>query len=100
MKDLLFIQEIEQASALMQPVRIQLLKLMAIPSTCAELGNQVAQSPQRVYYHIKKLEEAGLAVVRVRYWNWLLFPPGSTCFESKQRRASIPGRCLRSKIYF
>jgi DNA-binding transcriptional ArsR family regulator len=60
MLDLLYIQEIEQASALMQPLRVTLLKLMAEPRTCTELGEHVGQSPQRVYYHVKKLEQTGL----------------------------------------
>lgn len=60
MQDVLYIQEIEQASALMQPLRIQLLRLMSEPRTCTDLGKQVGQSPQRVYYHVKKLEDSGL----------------------------------------
>ena len=60
MLNLLYIQEIEQAGALLQPLRVELLKLMAEPRTCTELAGVVEQTPQRVYYHVKILEKAGL----------------------------------------
>jgi DNA-binding transcriptional ArsR family regulator len=60
MLDLLYIEEIEQANALLQPLRVELLKQMVEPRTCTELAEVVQQTPQRVYYHVKILEKAGL----------------------------------------
>lgn len=60
MLDLLYIEEIEKANALLQPLRIELLKQMVEPRTCTEMAAVVEQTPQRVYYHVKILEKAGL----------------------------------------
>ena len=65
MLDLFYIQEVNQAAALFQPLRVELMKLMAEPRTCAEMGQVVGESPQKVYYHVKILENAGL-VEKVR----------------------------------
>jgi DNA-binding transcriptional ArsR family regulator len=60
MQDVLYIEEFEKAAALMQPLRLELLKKMAEPCTCTELGQAVRETPQKVYYHVKVLEEAGI----------------------------------------
>ncbi|MEV4166511.1 helix-turn-helix domain-containing protein [Nonomuraea dietziae] len=60
MRDVLHIEEIEQAEALLKPQRIEVLRQLAEPRTCTEVGGRLGQTAQRVYYHVKKLVEAGL----------------------------------------
>ena len=64
MRDILYLEQIEQAEILFKPQRIEVLRLLAEPRTCGEVARHLGQSKQRVYYHVKLLEEAGL-VVRV-----------------------------------
>lgn len=60
MQDYLFIDRLEQVATLFNPPRLELLKLLSRPRTCTQLARTVGQSPQRVYYQVKRLEHAGL----------------------------------------
>src|SRR3954465_15968369 len=60
MQEVLYIEDVEQAAALLKPQRIEMLKLMDHPRTCLELGIILGQTPQKIYYHIKALQSAGL----------------------------------------
>ncbi|MET9341762.1 MULTISPECIES: helix-turn-helix domain-containing protein [unclassified Nonomuraea] len=60
MRDVLYLEQIEQAEALLKPQRIEVLRQLAEPRTCTEVGARLSQTPQRVYYHVKRLVEAGL----------------------------------------
>ncbi|TYB63372.1 helix-turn-helix transcriptional regulator [Nonomuraea sp. PA05] len=60
MRDVLYLEEIEQAEALLKPQRIEVLRQLAEPRTCSEIAERLGQTPQRVYYHVKRLVEAGL----------------------------------------
>lgn len=60
MQDVFYIESIEQAMALLKPMRIELLKQLGEPRTCPELADVFGESVQKVYYHVKALEEAGL----------------------------------------
>ncbi|MBJ8346086.1 helix-turn-helix domain-containing protein [Antrihabitans sp. YC2-6] len=60
MREVAFLEEIEQAEALLKPQRIDVLRKLAEPATCTEVAKLLDQTPQRVYYHVKKLVEAGL----------------------------------------
>ncbi len=60
MKDVLYLEQIEQAETLLKPQRIEVLRLLAEPRTCGEVGKLLGQTPQRVYYHVKRLVDAGL----------------------------------------
>ncbi len=60
MQDVLYIEDAAQAATLLQPLRLDLLKRMAEARSCVELAQQVGQTPQKVYYHVKMLEQAGL----------------------------------------
>jgi DNA-binding transcriptional ArsR family regulator len=60
MRDVLYLEAIEQAEALLKPQRIEVLRQLAEPHTCTEVAARLGQTPQRVYYHVKKLAEAGL----------------------------------------
>lgn len=60
MRDVLYLEQIEQAEALLKPQRVEVLRQLAEPRTCGEVAERLGQSPQRVYYHVKRLVEAGL----------------------------------------
>jgi len=60
MKDLLYVEGFEQAEALLKPQRVEVLRHLAEPSSCTEVGARLDQTPQRVYYHVKRLVDAGL----------------------------------------
>ena len=60
MRDVLYLEQIGQAEALLKPQRIEVLRQLAEPRTCTEVGPQLGQTPQRVYYHVKRLVEVGL----------------------------------------
>ena len=60
MQEVLYIEDVDQAAALLKPQRIEMLKLMDHPRTCLELGKIFGESPQKIYYHIKALQNAGL----------------------------------------
>ncbi|GAA2078927.1 helix-turn-helix transcriptional regulator [Actinomadura alba] len=60
MKDVLYLEQIEQAETLLKPQRIEVLRQLAEPRTCTEVAARLDQSAQRVYYHVKRLVAAGL----------------------------------------
>lgn len=60
MQEVLYIEDVDQAAALLKPQRIEMLKLMDQPRTCLELGKIFGETPQKIYYHIKALQNAGL----------------------------------------
>jgi DNA-binding transcriptional ArsR family regulator len=62
MKDVLYLERLEQAEALLKPQRIEVLRQLAEPCSCTEVAAALEQTPQRVYYHVKRLVEAGLVV--------------------------------------
>jgi DNA-binding transcriptional ArsR family regulator len=61
MRDILYLEQVEQAEALLKPQRIDVLRQLADPRSCSEVAARLDQTPQRVYYHVKRLVEAGLA---------------------------------------
>lgn len=60
MKDVFYIEEMEQAITLLKPIRIEILRRMDEPCTCPILADFFDESPQKIYYHVKALETAGL----------------------------------------
>lgn len=60
MRDVVYLDRIEQAEALLKPQRIEVLRQLAEPRSCTEVAAELDQTPQRVYYHVKRLLEAGL----------------------------------------
>jgi DNA-binding transcriptional ArsR family regulator len=60
MQDVLCLDRIEQADALFKPRRVEVLRRLAEPRTCTEIGRDLGDSPQKVYYHVKRLQSAGL----------------------------------------
>lgn len=61
MRDVLYLEQREQAEVLLKPQRIEVLRQLAEPRTCTEVAARLEQTPQRVYYHVKQLVAAGLA---------------------------------------
>lgn len=60
MRDVVYLDQIEQAEALLKPQRIEVLRQLAEPRSCTEVAAKLDQTPQRVYYHVKRLVDAGL----------------------------------------
>lgn len=60
MKEILYIERFQQADALFKPQRVEVLRQLAEPHSCTEVAAVLGQSPQRVYYHVKKLLDTGL----------------------------------------
>jgi DNA-binding transcriptional ArsR family regulator len=58
--DTLYIDTVEQADALLKPKRVQVLRQLAEPRTCTQVGQVLGDTPQAVYYHVKRLQAAGL----------------------------------------
>ncbi|MDF5755921.1 helix-turn-helix domain-containing protein [Spongiactinospora sp. TRM90649] len=61
MKDVIYLDRLEQAEALLKPVRVEVLRRLAEPRSCTEVARELGQTPQRVYYHVKQLVAVGLA---------------------------------------
>jgi hypothetical protein len=59
-QDVLVVDRPEQAAALLQPLRLALLKRMAAPRSCPELARELGASTQKVNYHVHVLVGAGL----------------------------------------
>jgi DNA-binding transcriptional ArsR family regulator len=60
MQDVLYLDRLEQAEALLKPRRVEILRRLAEPRTCTEIARELGDSPQKVYYHVKRLQSAGL----------------------------------------
>jgi DNA-binding transcriptional ArsR family regulator len=60
MRDVVYLDQIEQAEALLKPQRIEVLRQLAEPRSCTEVAAKLDQTPQRVYYHVKRLLDASL----------------------------------------
>jgi DNA-binding transcriptional ArsR family regulator len=59
-QEILYLERVEQAEALMKPKRVQVLREFDEPRTCTQVGAALNESPQAVYYHVKRLQAAGL----------------------------------------
>ena len=60
MRDVVYLDQIEQAEVLVKPQRIEVLRQLAEPRSCTEVAIELDHTPQRVYYHVKRLLDAGL----------------------------------------
>lgn len=63
MKDVLQLERLEQAEALLKPQRVEVLRQLAEPRSCGEVAERLDQTPQWVYYHVKRLVNAGLVTL-------------------------------------
>jgi DNA-binding transcriptional ArsR family regulator len=50
----------EQASALMNPLRAEILSHLKEPASATEVAKLLRETPQRINYHLKALEKVGL----------------------------------------
>jgi len=60
MQDVLYVEVAGQAGALLHPLRIEVLKKLAEQRSCPELAKELGETSQKIYYHVKILESAGL----------------------------------------
>lgn len=60
MRDVMLIEGVEQAAALLQPLRLQVLSRLAERRSCAQVAEVLHETPQKVHYHVKVLERSGL----------------------------------------
>jgi DNA-binding transcriptional ArsR family regulator len=60
MQDVAYLDRLEQAEALLKPRRIEIMRRLAEPRTCTQVATELGETPQKVYYHVKRLQEAGL----------------------------------------
>ena len=60
MLDTLYIDDVAQADALLKPKRVEILRHLAEPTTCTTIGSALGETPQAIYYHVKRLQAAGL----------------------------------------
>lgn len=63
MLDTLYIDTVAQADALLKPKRIEVLRQLAEPRTCTQVGEVLGQTPQAVYYHVKRLQAENLVTL-------------------------------------
>jgi DNA-binding transcriptional ArsR family regulator len=50
----------DQATALLNPLRAEILSKMKEPTSSAEVARMIKETPQKVNYHVKALEKVGL----------------------------------------
>lgn len=60
MQDTLLLDRIDQAYALLQPARLDVLRQLAEPRSCPQVAAALGLTTSRVHYHVKVLEKAGL----------------------------------------
>lgn len=96
MKEVLYIERFEQADALFKPQRVEVLRQLAEPRSCTQVGTALGQSPQRVYYHVKKLLDADLvtqvAERRVRGIHEGIYQASAKSYWLSPRLVGVIGR--------
>jgi DNA-binding transcriptional ArsR family regulator len=60
MQDVCYIEDLDRAMTLLKPLRLDILRRLDAPRTCPELADFFDESAQKIYYHVKALETAGL----------------------------------------
>jgi DNA-binding transcriptional ArsR family regulator len=59
-QELLMVDSVAQAAVMLKPLRVAMLREMGEPRSCPELATAFDETPQKMYYHVKRLEAAGL----------------------------------------
>jgi DNA-binding transcriptional ArsR family regulator len=59
MRDVMLVEDAGLAGALLNPIRLELLRRADEPRSCAELALALGETPQKIHYHVKVLERAG-----------------------------------------
>ncbi len=57
---MLLVRDAERLGALAHPMRIQILEALREPASAATVARRIGQPRQKVNYHLKELEQAGL----------------------------------------
>jgi DNA-binding transcriptional ArsR family regulator len=60
MRDVVVLEQLAQVEALLKPQAIEVVRQLAEPRSCTEVAERLGQTPQRVYYHVKRLVDARL----------------------------------------
>lgn len=60
MREVQSIESLEGAQALLHPMRLRILARASEPVSAVELAKELGASPQKLNYHLKALEKAGL----------------------------------------
>ncbi|KAA3645523.1 MAG: ArsR family transcriptional regulator [Chloroflexi bacterium] len=60
MQDIFYIESVDQANTALKPMRIEILRRLDEPRTCPELAEALGETPQKIYYHVKQLQKAGM----------------------------------------
>ncbi|MBV8718359.1 MAG: helix-turn-helix transcriptional regulator [Chloroflexi bacterium] len=60
MREVLVLEQLPQVDALLKPQAIEVLRQLAEPRSCTEVAVRLGQTPQRVYYHVKRLVDSQL----------------------------------------
>jgi DNA-binding transcriptional ArsR family regulator len=60
MRDVLVLEQLAQVDALLKPQAIEVVRQLAEPRSCTEVAARLGQTPQRVYYHVRRLVDAQL----------------------------------------
>ena len=68
------IRDLRQVRALADPLRLRLMKLLAQKAmTVTQAANLLNEKPNKLYYHIKRLEQVGLVqLVETRPYHGIL----------------------------
>jgi DNA-binding transcriptional ArsR family regulator len=59
-QDVLMVDSVDQAAVMLKPLRVAMLRQMGEPRSCPQLASTFEETPQKMYYHVKTLEAAGL----------------------------------------
>jgi hypothetical protein len=59
-QEVLYLDRLDQAEALLKPKRVEVLRRFAEPNTCTAVGADLGESAQAIYYHVKRLQAGGL----------------------------------------
>jgi len=60
MREIFLLDDPAQVQALSGTLRLAVLKQLNGPRTCGEIADTLGESPQKIHYHLKALEGAGL----------------------------------------
>jgi DNA-binding transcriptional ArsR family regulator len=60
-RDVHVVEDVEAVQALLHPLRLRILEALREPTSAAAVARQIGETRQKVNYHLKELEAAGLA---------------------------------------
>ena len=60
MQEVHLIEDTEKAGELLKPIRVEILSLLSEPRSCPEIAKRLGLSTQKVNYHVRILQEAGM----------------------------------------